>query len=145
MSEDIKITSKRRRRSTKISERLEAARRRNVEQLAEQRRREAEVDGALAEFVAAGEDIAAADRAAEEKISAMQRKIDGVRADVRAMTAASRDRQARAALRIHEVGGRTVEQVSELLEIGSVKETRRILATARMEDETVPEAWDAKC
>ena len=131
MTEDNRGIGRRRRRSTKISERLEAARRRNLDQLAEQRRREQEVEGALAEFVEAGEDIAAAERAAEEKIIALQRKIDRVRADLLAVTAASHDRQAQAALRIHEVGGRTVEQVSDLLEIGSVKEARRVLAAAR--------------
>ncbi|WP_243795061.1 hypothetical protein [Saccharopolyspora gloriosae] len=122
---------RKRRRSTKISERLEAARRRNLDQLAEQRRREEEVEDALADFVQAGEDIATAGRIAEDKIIGLQRKIDAVRENLRAATAASHDRQACAALRIHHVGGRTVEQVSELLETGSVKETRRILATAR--------------
>ncbi len=119
------------RRSTKISQQLEAARRRNAEQLAEQRRREQEVDAALAEYVEAGEDIATAEQTAENKINTLQHKIDSVRDDLCASTAAAHDRQAQAALRIHQAGGRTVEQISQLLEIDSVKETRRILAVAR--------------
>ena len=131
MADNATKRTHRPRRSTKISQQLEAARRRNAEQLAEQRRREQEVDAALAEYVEAGEDIAIAEQAAESKINTLQRKIDSVRDDLRTSTTAAHDRQAQAALRIHQAGGRTVEQISQLLEIDSVKETRRILAAAR--------------
>lgn len=139
MAKNATTTTHRARRSTKISQQLEAARRRNAEQLAEQRRREQEVDAALAEYVEAGEDIASAEQTAESKIDTLQRKIDSVRDDLRASTTTAHERQAQAALRIHQAGGRTVEQVSELLEMDSVKETRRILAAARTGSEPVEE------
>ncbi|MBQ0927555.1 hypothetical protein [Saccharopolyspora endophytica] len=118
------------RRSTRISQRLERARQRNADQLAEQRWREQRVEDALREFIEAGEAIAAEDAACEAKVAALQRKIDALCAESRERVTGEHTRQAQAALAIHEAG-RTVEQVGELLELRSEKEARRLITAGR--------------
>ena len=118
------------RRSTRISQRLERARQRNADQLAEQKRREQRVEDALREFIEAGEAIATEDAACEEKVAVLQRKIDALRAESQERVTGEHTRQGRAALAIHEAG-RTVEQVADLLELRSEKEARRMIAAGR--------------
>ncbi|MEY8042630.1 hypothetical protein AB8O55_24760 [Saccharopolyspora cebuensis] len=137
MVESTSTRGRRPRRSTRISQQLERARQRNADQLAAQREREQRVDDALAEFVDAGEHIATEETTCEEKVAALQRRIDQTRAASREKVAGEHARQARAALAIHEAG-RTVEQVAELLELRSEKEARRLIAAGR--EGTGPEA-----
>ncbi|SFE22140.1 hypothetical protein SAMN04487819_109198 [Actinopolyspora alba] len=124
-------TGKARRRSSRVSQQLERARQRNAEQLAEQRAREQRVEAALRQYVEAGETIAAEHARCEEKVAVYQRKIDKLRADSQEKVADQHTRQAQAALSLHEGGGRTVEQVAELLELDSEKQARRLIATGR--------------
>lgn len=130
MAESTSTRGRRPRRSTRISQRLERARQRNADQLAEQKQREQRVEDGLREFIEAGEAIAAEDAACEEKVAALQRKIDALRAESRERVSSAHTRQAQAALAIHEAG-RTVEQVADLLELRSEKEARRMIAAGR--------------
>lgn len=122
------------RRSTRVSQRLQHARERNAAQLAAQRDREQRVEKALGAFVDAGELIASEDAACEEKVAALQRKIEQTRADSRERVAGEHARQAQAALAIHEAG-RNAAQVAELLELRSEKEARRLIAAGRTQAE----------
>ncbi|WP_017975777.1 hypothetical protein [Actinopolyspora halophila] len=123
--------STRRRRSTRVSQQLARARQRNAEQLAEQRAREQRVETALRQFVEAGEAIATEQARCEDKVAVYQRKIDKLRADSEEKVVGEYTKQAQAALALHEGGGRTVEQVAELLELDSEKQARRLIASGR--------------
>lgn len=131
MAKSTSTKGRRPRRSTRISQRLERARQRNAAQLAEQRKREQLVDDELVAFVDAGDAIAAEEASCEEKIAALQRKIDETREASRERVAGEHARQARAARAIHEDGGRSAAQVAELLELRSEKEARRLIAAGR--------------
>ncbi len=122
-------TRPRGRRSTETSRRLERVRERNARQLAEQRDREKRVNEALRAYVVAGERITTAEEECAAKVAEYERRIDGVRSRTRERVTGHRAEQARAALTIHE-GGRTVEQVAELLEM-SRKDARRLIAEGR--------------
>ncbi|MDA3644386.1 hypothetical protein LZ318_30760 [Saccharopolyspora indica] len=130
MAESATTEGRRPRRSARISRQLEEARRRNVQQLAEQRERERRVEGALREFVEAGDAIAMERAACEDRIAVLRRKMEVKQEESEAAVAGERDRQARAALEIHEAG-RTVEQVADLLELSGEKEARRLIAAGR--------------
>ncbi|WP_406690333.1 hypothetical protein REH65_31180 [Saccharopolyspora sp. ID03-671] len=134
MAESTSTRSRRPRRSSRMSQRLERARQRNADQLAEQKQREQRVEDALREYIEAGEAIATEDAACEEKVAALQRKIDALRAESQERVTGEHTRQAQAALAIHEAG-RTVEQVAELLELRSDKEARRLIAAGRADAE----------
>lgn len=130
MVESKSTRGRRPRRSTRISKRLERARQRNADQLAEQKQREQRVEDALREYIEAGDAIATEDAACEEKVAALHRKIGALRAESQERVIGEHTRQAQAALAIHEAG-RTVEQVAELLELRSEKEARRLIAAGR--------------
>lgn len=131
MAESTAMRGRRPRRSTRISQRLERARQRNADQLAEQKRREQLVEDELVAFVEAGDAIAAEEASCETKVASLQRKIDETREASRERVAGEHARQARAALSIHEDGGRNAGQVAELLELRSEKEARRLIAAGR--------------
>ncbi|MBQ0928577.1 hypothetical protein [Saccharopolyspora endophytica] len=114
-----------------MSQSLQKARERNAEQLAAQKEREQLVEDNLVEFVDAGEIIAAEHAALEDKLDALRRKIDYVRAESEQRVAGQHSRQAAAAWAIHEHGGRSAAQVAELLELRSEKEARRLINTGR--------------
>lgn len=122
---------RRARRSTRVSQSLQKARERNAEQLAAQKEREQLVEDNLVEFVDAGEIIAAEHAALEDKLDALRRKIDHVRAESEQRVVGQHSRQAAAAWAIHEHGGRSAAQVAELLELRSEKEARRLIKTGR--------------
>lgn len=119
-----------RRRSAHVSHRLEQARKRRADQLAEQREREQRIDDALQEFAAAGETISDAERACTGKVQVYERKINELRAATQQAVAGEHARQARAALAINE-SGCTIEEVAELLELQSIREARRLLTAGR--------------
>ncbi|GAA2798915.1 hypothetical protein [Saccharopolyspora taberi] len=131
MAESTSTRGQRPRRSTRISQQLERARQRNADQLAEQKQRELRVEDELREFIDAGDAIATEEASCGEKVAALQRKIDETRSKSQEKVAGEHARQARAALAIHEVGRRTVEQVADLLELRSEKEARRLIAAGR--------------
>lgn len=128
------------RRSTRISQELQAARRRNAEQQAARKAQDKLVDDALKAFFTAGKEITKADtvcaekvaveeRKMERKIEPQRRRIEDLRAQRRDRVAAQEATQARAAWTIH-VADRTVEQVAGLLEV-SQHEARRLIAAGR--------------
>lgn len=120
---------KRARRSTATSRKLEEARRRLARQLAEERGREERIKRALREFMTAGEKIAAAEKACEEKVTELQNRIKRLRDQAAEKVVGAHTQQARAALTMHEAG-RTVEQVADLLAV-SEKKARQLIATGR--------------
>ncbi|MEU7529307.1 hypothetical protein AB0A74_26515 [Saccharothrix sp. NPDC042600] len=117
------------RRSTRVSRKLEAARRRNAEQLARQRAREQRVEEALAEFFLAADQQVTVEEAFRRRIEPHERAIMQARKQRDRLLAEQETAQARAALTIHEAD-RTVEQVAELLDMG-VKDARRLIAAGR--------------
>ncbi|GAB3162204.1 hypothetical protein GCM10027258_80830 [Amycolatopsis stemonae] len=129
MTEPTKQTRRRGRRSTRVSQQLEAARKRNAEQLAKQRQQEEAVEAALAKFFDAGDQIAAADEDCQRKVEPHEQAIAQLRAQRDELLAAQEAEQGLAALAMHEAD-RTVEQVGELLGLGE-KATRRLIATGR--------------
>lgn len=129
MTETKTTPKKRARRSTLASRKLEAARQRLANQLAEERDREERIRQALRSFMDAGQKIAATEEACEEKVAELERRIERLREKAQEKVAGAHTEQARAALAMHEAG-RTVEQVAELLEV-SQKEARRLIAAGR--------------
>lgn len=129
MTETKTTPKKRARRSTLASRKLEAARQRLANQLAEERDREERIKQALQSFMDEGQKIAAAEEACEEKVAELERRIERLREKAQEKVAGAHIEQARAALATHEAG-RTVEQVAELLEV-SQKEARRLIAAGR--------------
>ncbi|WP_370973890.1 hypothetical protein [Amycolatopsis sp. cg9] len=129
MAEPTKQTRRRGRRSTRVSQQLEAARKRNAEQLAKQRQQEEAVEAALAKFFDAGDQIAAADADCQRKVEPHEQAIAQLRTQRDELVAAQEAEQGLAALAMHEAD-RTVEQVGELLGLGE-KATRRLIATGR--------------
>jgi hypothetical protein len=129
MAESTRQGRRRARRSTRVSRELEAARKRNAEQLAAQRRQEEAVEAALAEFFVAGDEIAAADEDCRRRVEPHERAIAQLRQERDARVASQEQAQGLAALAIHEAD-RTVEQVGELLGLGE-KPARRLIAAGR--------------
>jgi hypothetical protein len=132
MGESKTTTKKRARRSTQVSRNLEEARQRLANQLAEEREREERIKQALRGYMAAGEKIAGAELACEEKVAELEKRIARLREQSREKVAGAHTEQARAALTMHEAG-RTVEQVAELV-MASQKEARRLIAAGRDAD-----------
>lgn len=122
-------TGKRVRRSTKTSERLQRARERQNEQLAEQKAREKRVRDAMRAFIDADEQRAEVEEAGQAKVADLERKIEEVNAETAAKVAGVRASQERSVWEMSQAG-RTAEQIAELLEL-SVKETRRLLTAGR--------------
>ncbi|WNV83150.1 hypothetical protein [Umezawaea sp. Da 62-37] len=120
---------RRARRSTKVSRRLEEARRRNAEQLAAQRDQERRVEDSLAVFFDAGDQLLAEEQECQRRIEPHERAIAKLREQFALVVAERETAQARAALAIHEAD-RTVEQVGELLGLGE-KAARRLIAAGR--------------
>lgn len=139
MAESATPSRRRVRRPTRISQQLAAARERNAAQLARQRAQEEQVDGALAAFFDAGEQIAAAQADTQRKIEPHERAIEQLREQLGETVSGAEAAQARAALAIHEAD-RTVDQVGELLGLGE-KAARRLIAAGREaaeQDESEP-------
>ncbi|WP_034271040.1 hypothetical protein [Haloechinothrix halophila] len=129
MTETKTSPKKRARRSTLASRKLEAARQRLANQLAEERDREERIKQALRSFMDAGQKIAAAEEACEEKVAELEKRIERLREKAQENVAGAHTEQTCAALTMHEAG-RTMEQVAELLEV-SQKEARRLIAAGR--------------
>ena len=141
---------KRARRSTRVSEALHAARKRNNEQLAQQRLREEQVDRALEEYFAAADMITAAERELTRKIKPYEDTIAKLRAAEAATRIEAEAIQAQAALTIHDAE-RTVSEVGELLGL-SEKAARSLIAdgkavaagSAQARDATAEKAFPAQ-
>ncbi|TVT23389.1 hypothetical protein FNH05_33035 [Amycolatopsis rhizosphaerae] len=129
MAEAQTTPRKRARRSTATSRKLEAARERLANQLAEERQREERIKQALRDYMAAGEKIAVAENACEEKVAALTNRIERLREQAREKVAGAHAQQGRSALAMHEAG-RTVEQVADLLAV-SEKKARQLIAAGR--------------
>lgn len=129
MGDSTKPIRRRGRRSTRVSQRLEEARRRNAAQLAKQREQEKVVEAALAEFFDAGDRIAVAEEDCQRRVEPHERAIARLRQQRDELVAAQEEAQSLAALAIHEAD-RTVEQVGELLGLGE-KAARRLIAAGR--------------
>jgi hypothetical protein len=129
MAESTKPGRRRARRSTEVSRALEAARKRNAEQLAKQRQQEETVLAALGTFFDAGDQIAAAEAECRRRVQPHEQAIAQLHEQRDKAVAAHGEAQGLAALEIHEAD-RTVEQVGELLGLGE-KAARRLIATGR--------------
>jgi len=128
MAESTK-PGRRARRSTRVSRELEEARRRNAEQLAQQRDQERRVEDSLATFFDAGDQLVAAEQECRRRIEPHERAIAKLRGQLDLVVTEQETTQALAALAIHEAD-RTVEQVGELLRLGE-KAARRLIAAGR--------------
>lgn len=118
-------------RRAERTQRLHKARQTYLDQLAEQRRQEAEVEAALQEFVAATVNIDAAHDACQRKVDGLQQRIEQHWAELESATGDDRAARAAAALRMHEEGRRTVAEVRELCELPSDAAARELIAAGR--------------
>jgi hypothetical protein len=117
------------RRSTRVSEQLERARRRNIEQLAELRSREEQVERALRDYFVVREKISDATKDSEAKVAHLLRQVEQIRAETGRTVTGLENAAAHAALLIHQAG-RTVPQVAELLGVPQ-KSARQLIRTGR--------------
>jgi hypothetical protein len=125
------LNSRRRRRprkSIEVNRRLALARQRNLEQLAEQRRREQEVMDAVATFITTAGEIDLAQEGCAERIAPLRNRIDNLTEQLRQQVAEMQDRQRQATLAIHRAG-RSIPQITELLGLPE-PDVRRLVASS---------------
>jgi hypothetical protein len=135
MAENRTATKRRRaRRPTEAAARLNRLRQRNADQLEAQREAERRVESALQAYVDADISIITVEQACDEKVSGLERQIELARTAAQEEIEQIRARQAMAVWQINDAG-RTVEQISELLELPE-KETRRLLRVGRATADT---------
>ncbi|MEA5367243.1 hypothetical protein VA596_47485 [Amycolatopsis sp., V23-08] len=118
MVENKTTGSRRRRRSTAVLERLEAARQRRVEQLERERENERRVDAALGPFAEAATAIEGVERRREGRVAALERQLERKLAEL--------DRQRAAKVAEAE---RLAEQVRADAEM-EIAEWRAVMATS---------------
>lgn len=125
-------------RRAERARRLARARQRDADQLVDERERQRQVAQAVEAYVSAAVVIADAETACEEKIRRLaaehERRVARLREQCEDKIGERRGAQAVAAFRMHQYGGRTVEQVGELCEV-SEKEARRLIAAGRHADD----------
>lgn len=130
MAEDRTAAKRRRaRRPTEAAARLDRLRKRNADQLEAQREAERRVESALQAYVDADISISVVEQARDEKVRDLERQIELARTAAQEEIEQIRARQAMAVWQINDAG-RTLEQISELLELPE-KETRRLLRVGR--------------
>ena len=130
MAEDRTAAKRRRaRRPTEAAARLDRLRKRNADQLETQREAERRVESALRAYVDADISISAVEQARDEKVRGLERQIELARTATQEEIEQIRARQAMAVWQINDAG-RTVEQISDLLELPE-KETRLLLRVGR--------------
>lgn len=123
-------TGKRRaRRATLVSQQLERARARNSAQLAEERKRQEQVDRGLLDYFAKNAEIKAAEAARDAKIAQLEEKTAAIRAEHDRRVEGVRAEMARVAFAIH-TAGKTVGQVAELLDVPA-KSARALIGRGR--------------
>jgi transcription initiation factor TFIIIB Brf1 subunit/transcription initiation factor TFIIB len=128
--EDRTVTQRRRaRRPTEAAARLDRLRKRNADQLEAQREAERRVESALQAYVDADISISAVEQTRDEKVSGLERQIELARTSAQEEIEQIRARQAMAVWQINDAG-RTLEQITELLELPE-KEARRLLRVGR--------------
>jgi hypothetical protein len=130
MTEDRVGAQRRRvRRPTEAAARLERLRKRNADQLRAQRDAERRIESALQAYVDAEVSVGGVEQTRDGKIANLEQQIEQVRAAAQEEIEQIRLQQAVAVWQISDAG-RTVQQISELLEIPQ-KDTRQLLSTGR--------------
>ncbi|WP_143467018.1 hypothetical protein [Lentzea kentuckyensis] len=131
---------RRARRSTMVSRRLAAARERHVEQLAQQRENERNVDSALEVYFLADEKIAEAEQECERRTAPHELAIARLHERRDVVVEQHRAEQGRAALAAAEAD-RTGEQIATLFGVDE-KTARRLIAAGRDERKSTVEAGE---